>query len=145
MACHGAARPACADSRPFAVATYRNAGDSLGQILTLVPRGWYSSPTIAATPAAHHAANSARPTSAKLISALGDGWTAHTVRHRFGTLAYAVERDLRAVQELLGHQKIDTMTVYRKVPDGAMRRAAAASSLVGASRRGSASAVTVRP
>ena len=66
------------------------------------------------------------------------------MRHRFGTLAYAVERDLRAVQELLGHQKIETTTVYTKVPDGAMRRAAAASSLVGASRRGSASAVTVR-
>jgi len=34
------------------------------------------------------------------------------------------------VQELLGHQKIETTTVYTKVPDGAMRRAAAASSLI---------------
>jgi site-specific recombinase XerD len=30
----------------------------------------------------------------------------------------------------VGHQKIETTTVYTKVPDGAMRRAAAASSLV---------------
>jgi len=47
--------------------------------------------------------------------------------------------------ELMGHQKIETTTVYTAVPDGAMRRAAAASSLVGASSRCSASAATVRP
>jgi len=34
------------------------------------------------------------------------------------------------VQELMGHQKIETTTVYTAVPDQAMRRAAAASSLV---------------
>jgi integrase len=34
---------------------------------------------------------------------LGGDWTARTLRHRFATEAYAVERDLRAVQELLGH------------------------------------------
>jgi len=67
----------------------------------------------------------------KLVSAaLGGGWTAHTIRHRYGTLAYSVDRDLRAVQELMGHQNIETTTVYTKVPDGAMRRATAASSLV---------------
>jgi len=60
----------------------------------------------------------------KLVSAaLGEGYTAHTLRHRFGTLAYAVERDLRAVQELLGHAKPETTAVYAAVPVGAMRRA----------------------
>jgi len=105
-------------------------GDSLGQLLTLIPRGWVF-------PAHHRGDTRGAPRGhltpaylGKLVSAaLGGGWTAHTVRHRFGTLAYAVERDLRAVQELLGHQKIETTTVYTKVPDGAMRRAAAASSL----------------
>lgn len=61
----------------------------------------------------------------KLVSrALADGWTAHTLRHRFATRAYAVERDIRAVQELLGHAKVTTTQVYTFVPEDAMRRAA---------------------
>lgn len=60
----------------------------------------------------------------KLVSAaLGEGYTAHTLRHRMASLAYAVERDLRAVQELLGHARIETTQVYTAVPVGAMRRA----------------------
>jgi integrase len=60
----------------------------------------------------------------KLMSrALGPGWTAHTLRHRFATRAYAVERDLRAVQELLGHSKPETTAIYTQVPAGAKRRA----------------------
>lgn len=60
----------------------------------------------------------------KLMSeALGPGWTAHTLRHRFATRAYAVERDLRAVQELLGHSKPETTAIYTQVPVGAKRRA----------------------
>lgn len=104
-------------------------GEELGGLLQLLPHGWvfpschrgFGAPKGHLTPA--HMG--------RLISrALGEGWAAHSVRHRFGTLAYAVDRDLRAVQELLGHQKIETTTVYTKVPDGAMRRAAAASSLL---------------
>ncbi len=96
-ACHGAARPACADSRPFAVATYRNAGDK--------PRpDPHPRPAWVVFLAYHRGDTRGAPRGqlspahlGKLISAaLGDGWTAHTVRHRFGTLAYAVERDLRA-------------------------------------------------
>ncbi len=60
----------------------------------------------------------------KLVSAaLAEGWTAHTIRHRFGTLTYAVERDIRAVQELMGHAKIETTVVYTEVPSDARRRA----------------------
>ncbi|MFC6009120.1 tyrosine-type recombinase/integrase [Angustibacter luteus] len=55
---------------------------------------------------------------------LGPGWTAHTLRHRFATAAYAVERDLRAVQELLGHAKPETTAVYTLIPDDSKRRAA---------------------
>ncbi|MFX4272971.1 tyrosine-type recombinase/integrase [Propionibacteriaceae bacterium Y1685] len=47
------------------------------------------------------------------------GFTLHTLRHRFATDAYAVERDLRAVQELVGHAKPETTARYAAVPDGA--------------------------
>jgi integrase/recombinase XerC len=56
---------------------------------------------------------------------LGPRWTAHTLRHRFASQAYAVERDLRAVQELLGHSKPETTARYVATPDGALRAAVA--------------------
>lgn len=54
--------------------------------------------------------------------------TTHTLRHRCGTVAYAATRDLRAVQELLGHAKPETTAIYTAVPDGAVRAAVAATS-----------------
>lgn len=61
----------------------------------------------------------------KLVAqALPDGWTAHTLRHRFASRAYEATRDLRAVQELLGHVSPVTTAIYTRVPDGAMRQAA---------------------
>lgn len=54
---------------------------------------------------------------------LGGRWTAHTLRHRFLTRAYAAERDIRAVQTLAGHAKLDTTMVYTQVPGAAMWRA----------------------
>ncbi|KWX19746.1 hypothetical protein AFM11_34290 [Mycolicibacterium wolinskyi] len=66
----------------------------------------------------------------KLVAAALPGhWTAHTLRHRFATTAYAAERDLRAVQELLGHVSPVTTAIYTKVADDSMRRAAAATRL----------------
>lgn len=55
--------------------------------------------------------------------ALGPGWTTHTIRHRFATQAYLTQRDLRAVQELLGHSKPETTARYAAVPDGALAAA----------------------
>lgn len=55
--------------------------------------------------------------------------TTHTLRHRCGTVAYRETRDLRAVQELLGHAKPETTALYVEVPGDAVRaamRAAAA-------------------
>lgn len=63
----------------------------------------------------------------KLIAqALPDGWTAHTLRHRFATVTYARSRDLLAVQSLLGHAKPETTQHYVRMPDDALRAALAA-------------------
>jgi len=61
----------------------------------------------------------------KLISrALPDGWTAHTLRHRFASRAYiGADKDIRAVQELLGHASVATTQIYTAVEDDVMRRA----------------------
>lgn len=61
---------------------------------------------------------------------LGSGWSAHTLRHRFASQAYAAQRDLRAVQELLGHSKPETTARYTAIPDGALRAAVLGASLV---------------
>lgn len=54
---------------------------------------------------------------------LAGPWTGHTLRHRFATTAYAAERDLRAVQELLGHSKPETTARYVQTPADAKRAA----------------------
>jgi integrase len=54
---------------------------------------------------------------------LGPGWTTHTLRHRFATACYAGERDLFAVQSLLGHSKPETTRQYVLLPNDALRRA----------------------
>lgn len=59
-------------------------------------------------------------------------WTCHTLRHRFASVAYRQDRDIRAVQELLGHTSVTTTQIYTAVPDGAKRRAAAAAYIVAA-------------
>lgn len=92
--------------------------EDLARVLRLVPGGWVF-------PGRIDGHLSPRRVGELVSDALGGGWTAHTLRHRFATLAYSVERDLRAVQELLGHSKPETTAVYTLVPDGARRRAAA--------------------
>lgn len=64
-----------------------------------------------------------------IAQALPGDWTAHTLRHRFATKAYAATRDIRAVQELLGHASPTTTAVYTAVSDQSMRAAAMAAVL----------------
>lgn len=54
---------------------------------------------------------------------LGGRYSSHTVRHSFATRAYAQQRDLLAVQTLLGHSKPETTARYTAAPDGALRAA----------------------
>lgn len=61
--------------------------------------------------------------SKRLSWALGEGVTGHQLRHRFASAAFLAERDLRAVQELLGHASPQTTAIYTAVPDQALRRA----------------------
>lgn len=53
---------------------------------------------------------------------LPPGWTMHKLRHRFATRAYAVDRDVFTVQELLGHASPATTRAYVAIPRTAMRR-----------------------
>lgn len=72
----------------------------------------------------------------KLIArSLPEGWTAHTLRHRYATAAYQASRDLRAVQELLGHASPTTTAIYTKVANNSLRSVARAAS-AGMSVRG---------
>ena len=69
----------------------------------------------------------------KILSALLPApWTAHTLRHRFGTRAYAGTRDLLAVSKLLGHASPETTLIYVQLPDDHLRTAVAAAASVGA-------------
>lgn len=69
----------------------------------------------------------------KILSRLlGAPWTAHTLRHRFGTRAYAGSRDLLAVSQLLGHASTDTTLIYVRMPDEHLRTAVLAAARIGA-------------
>lgn len=49
------------------------------------------------------------------------GVTPHMLRHRFASRAYQATKDIRAVQELLGHASVATTQRYTAVADGALR------------------------
>lgn len=57
---------------------------------------------------------------------LGIEATAHQLRHWFGTRTYAACRDIRVVQELLGHQDPATTATYTAFSDGEAAAAVAA-------------------
>jgi integrase/recombinase XerC len=59
----------------------------------------------------------------KLVSrAMPGAWAMHSLRHRFATLAYSLDKDLFTVQELLGHASPVTTRLYVQVPVDSMRR-----------------------
>lgn len=61
---------------------------------------------------------------AKIVTRyLPDGITTHSLRHRCASTAYAGTRDLRAVQELLGHARPETTAGYVLAPEDTLRAA----------------------
>jgi len=53
---------------------------------------------------------------------LPPAYSAHKLRHRFATVAYAVDHDVFAVQALLGHSSPATTLRYVQLPNDAARR-----------------------
>jgi integrase/recombinase XerC len=54
---------------------------------------------------------------------LDDGWTTHTLRHRFVTKTYRGTRDIHVVQRLAGHARPETTQMYIEMDDESMRAA----------------------
>ncbi|WP_141365865.1 tyrosine-type recombinase/integrase [Glutamicibacter uratoxydans] len=48
----------------------------------------------------------------RIRTALGKPWHTHSLRHRFATDLYTATKDIRAVQQLLGHSSISTTEIY---------------------------------
>ena len=56
----------------------------------------------------------------RIISgALGPGWTAHTLRHRFATKGYGASHDLFGLQQVLGHASPNTTRRYTATSEAA--------------------------
>lgn len=91
--------------------------DELAAMLRARPAGWiFPSPRRPGPLTPAHVG--------KLVSqALPDHWTCHTLRHRCGTVAYSTTKDLRAVQELLGHMRPETTALYTQVGRASIREA----------------------
>ncbi|WP_172193492.1 tyrosine-type recombinase/integrase [Actinomyces faecalis] len=62
----------------------------------------------------------------KVARALPQGWSMHSLRHRFGTVAYERSQDLMAVQRLLGHASPKTTQRYVATDARRLRAVAAA-------------------
>ncbi len=59
----------------------------------------------------------------RIARQLPEGYTTHNLRHPCGTVALIHSKDLRAVQELLGHAKPETTAIYTQVSSERVRAA----------------------
>ncbi|WP_162627116.1 tyrosine-type recombinase/integrase [Kocuria sp. BT304] len=59
----------------------------------------------------------------RIARLLGSGYTAHQLRHWFATRTYDATRDIRAVQELLGHANVVTTQTYVGLTDQVLAHA----------------------
>lgn len=65
----------------------------------------------------------------KHLSRLLDGWTTHSLRHRYATRTYEATHDLLLVSKLLGHASVETTQRYVAMPDERLRAGLEAVSL----------------
>jgi len=65
-----------------------------------------------------------------LLGGRGSGFTLHQLRHRFATSAYAGTRDIRAVQDALGHSSPATTAIYAHNRSEALQAAADAAAVM---------------
>ncbi|EHB53780.1 integrase family protein [Mycolicibacterium rhodesiae JS60] len=71
-----------------------------------------------------HGGHLAPPYVGRMISrVLPEGLAMHTLRHRFATRAYRGSRNIRVVQQLLGHASVANTERYTKVEDDELRAA----------------------
>ncbi len=54
----------------------------------------------------------------------GRGFSAHKLRHTAATLMYQNGVDIRTLQEVLGHEQLDTTKIYTHIGDANLKRAA---------------------
>jgi integrase len=88
--------------------------DGLARVLTALPAGWVF-PGLDGHLSARYVG--------KIATRVMPGeYTLHTLRHRFATLAYQVDRDVFAVQELLGHSSPATTRRYVQTQPDSLRR-----------------------
>jgi integrase/recombinase XerC len=82
-----------------------------GELRPLLPRNGWVFPRLDGRPGPLLPARVSHVANAHLHDC-GTTSTLHSLRHRFATQAYAASRDLRAVQELLGHAAPETTAGY---------------------------------
>lgn len=68
---------------------------------------------------------SARRVGELIRDCLPPGMTPHQLRHRYASTVYRTSRDIRAVQALLGHARLDTTMIYTAVDSESTAQAAA--------------------
>jgi integrase len=73
--------------------------------------------------AGHNTANAISLRASRYLHSLGVAETLHQARHRFATATYQACRDIRAVQDLMGHASPSTTAAYAKPAAGVARDA----------------------
>ena len=89
---------------------------SLATALASLPPGYFF-------PGQDHGHLSPRYVGKLIAELLPEGWTMHTLRHRFATRLYALRSDLLLVQETLGHASPTTTRRYVEYDRSRMRSA----------------------
>lgn len=90
--------------------------DAIASEIRRAPTGWLF-------PGDDHGHLSPRWVGKLAADLLPGEWTIHKLRHRFATRAYRGTRNLRAVQQLLGHESVATTQIYTAVDTDEMRAA----------------------